>query len=369
VKTLGLIVNPIAGIGGAVGLKGSDGVETLRKALSLGGRASAPERSITFMNTLKTLTSVKLIVGAGLMGHREALTCGIHPTLVLGRAKKNTTAEDTKEIARNMSRIVDLLAFCGGDGTARDIMDALDLQTVILGIPGGVKLQSAVFAINPESAALIAHEYLEGRLGVAEREVVDIDEEAFRMGVLKSRLYGYLKVPDGGSWIQPVKSPSDASACEAEQLKSIAKYVVEELDDEHFYILGPGTTVKAICDYLGLPKTLLGVDVLKNNRILIMDANENDLLQLLEEGKGRIIITPIGGQGHIFGRGNQQISSRVIRRVGRENIIVVATPSKLNSIHRGRLIVDTGDPDVDAALRGYVRVIVGYREEKVMKVE
>ncbi|MEM2964090.1 MAG: ATP-NAD kinase family protein [Candidatus Bathyarchaeia archaeon] len=368
-KTIGLIVNPIAGIGGAVGLKGSDGSEILRKALSLGGRASAPEKSITFMNTLKTLTPVKLIVGAGLMGQQEALNCGLNPTQVIGYAKENTTAEDTKETARKMAHIVDLLTFCGGDGTARDIMDAVDLDTVVLGIPGGVKLQSAVFAVTPQSAALIAHEYLEGRLEVVEREVVDIDEEAFRMGVLKSTLYGYLRVPEGGGWVQPMKSPSDISAYEVEQLKSIAKYVVEELDDEHLYILGPGTTVKAICDHLGLPKTLLGVDVLRNSRILKMDVNENDLLELLEGGKGKIIITPIGGQGHIFGRGNQQISSRVIRRVGKENIIVVATPSKLGSIQGGRLLVDTGDPDLDTALRGYVRVVVGYREEKVMRVE
>lgn len=367
-KALGLIVNPIAGIGGTVGLKGSDGLETLRKALSLGGRPSAPERAITFMNTLKTLTSVKLIVGAGLMGHREALTCGLHPLQVLGCARENTTAEDTKDAARRMAHIVDLLAFCGGDGTARDIMDAVDLETVVLGIPGGVKLQSAVFAITPESAALIAYEYLEGRLGVAEREVVDIDEEAFREGVLKSRLYGYLKVPDGGVRIQPAKSPSDISSREAEQLKSIAKYVAEELDDNYLYILGPGTTVKAVCDHLRLPKTLLGVDVLKSGSIISMDVNENDLLKLLGKEKGRIIVTPIGGQGHIFGRGNQQISSRVIRMVGRENIIVLATPSKLSSIRGGRLVVDTGDSDVDAALRGYIRVIVGYREEKIMKV-
>jgi predicted polyphosphate/ATP-dependent NAD kinase len=141
------------------------------------------------------------------------------------------------------------------------------------------------------------------------------------------------------------------------------------MEDGVLYVIGPGTTTRAIADELGLPKTLLGVDVVLDGKLVVTDANEAQLLVLLDgRQETRIIVTPIGGQGYIFGRGNQQISPQVIKRVGRDQIMVISTPDKLHALHGQPLLVDTGDPEVDAMLGGYLTVITGYHERAVRKV-
>jgi predicted polyphosphate/ATP-dependent NAD kinase len=267
---------------------------------------------------------------------------------------------------------VDLLLFAGGDGTARDIYEAVGLDLPVLGIPAGVKIHSAVYATSPRSAGDLAALYLQGQVeGLREAEVMDIDEEAFRQGALSAMLHGYMKIPYRTGLVQSQKVPSigEAAACCA-----IAADLVEKMGaagDGILYIIGPGTTTRAIAEELGLEKTLLGVDVFLNRRVVARDANEAVLLALLHEhgqGKSKIIVTPIGGQGYLFGRGNQQISSRVIQQVGRENIIVVSTPDKLHALGSQPLLADTGDRTVDEMLSGYFMVMTGYNERAVRRV-
>ncbi len=367
-KKLGLIVNPIAGIGGRVGLKGSDGPEIQKKALQLGAVPQSLNRAI---QTLERITSFKrtleIVTYPAEMGEDAAEKCGFEPTVIGSIRKGQTTAEDTRKAAREMLRLgVSFLLFAGGDGTARDIYDAVGQGIPALGVPTGVKIYSAVFATNPRSAGDLAVLYLQGKCGIREAEVIDIDEDALRHGVVSSRLYGYLKVPFERRLIQGSKVPSGGE--DAEAMDAIACEIVDRMKDYYIYVIGPGTTTRAITSKLGLDKTLIGVDVVTKRKLVGVDVNEVQLLKLLEGHDAKLIITPIGGQGYLFGRGNQQISPEVIKKVGRDKIIVVATPEKINSLRGRPLLVDTGDRAVDRMLSGYMRVITGYKEETIYKI-
>lgn len=303
------------------------------------------------------------------MGEKEAKTSGFLPVIVTV-VPQRTTADHTKTTAKMLvEKTVDLLLFAGGDGTARDILDAIDSKTPVLGIPAGVKMHSSVFATNPSHASRIVIDYFLGELPVQQGEVMDVDEKEFKAGRLSARLYGYMKVPYEPKFVQGIKTTSVQTEDEMEQQRAIARHVTEEMKDDELYVLAPGTTVKAIADILGVEKTLLGVDVICDAKTVAKDVDERRLLELIRIRPAKIVVTPIGGQAYIFGRGNQQISPEVIRRVGKENIIVVATSNKLQSLPQRRLLVDTGDRKVDELLRGYARVITDYREETVMKVE
>jgi len=370
-KKPGLIVNPVAGIGGRVGLKGSDGAEIQWRARALGAVPQALTRAVQAVERLKEVEGLEIVTYPGEMGEGAVRKCGLEPTVVGSIRPGATTAEDTRRAAQEMQRLgVDLLLFAGGDGTARDIYKAIGLDLPVLGIPAGVKIHSAVYATNPVSAGELAALYLRGRVArLREAEVMDIDEGAFRQGTLSARLYGYLKVPYRSSLVQSQKVPSSG---EAAALAAIAEDFAAKMQEGVLYIVGPGTTTRAITDELGLEKTLLGVDVVKSGqreaRLVAADANEAELLELIEGRKAKIVVTPIGGQGYLFGRGNQQISPKVIEKVGRENIIVVSAKAKLYALGGRPLLVDSGDPAVDRMLSGYLAVVTGYNERAVRKV-
>jgi predicted polyphosphate/ATP-dependent NAD kinase len=366
-KKLGLIVNPLAGLGGRVGLKGSDGAEIQKKALELGAAPESQDRAIQALERIKGVDGLEIVTYPGEMGEDAAKACGFEPQVIGAINPGETTAEDTRNAARDMLRLsVDLVIFAGGDGTARDMYQAVGLDLPVLGIPAGVKIHSAVYATSPGNAGELAALYLKGGLAsLREAEVMDIDEEAIRQGVVSAKLYGYLKIPFRTSLVQSLKTPS---AGEATSLASIAYDVVENMEDDWLYIIGPGTTTQAITAELGLQKTLIGVDVVLDQKLLAADVNEAQLLDLLKGRQAKIIVTLIGGQGYIFGRGNQQISPRVIEKVGRENILVVSTKEKLYALGQRPLWVDTGDQTVDRMLTGYIRVVTGYNERAVRKV-
>jgi predicted polyphosphate/ATP-dependent NAD kinase len=367
---LGFVVNPVAGMGGRVGLKGSDGVETLRRAKELGATESSPARAAEALRHLASLKGkLEILTYPGEMGEEEARSVGFEPK-VLGKIKAGeTTSADTKAAVSEMARLnVDLILFAGGDGTARDIFEAIDGNVPALGIPTGVKIHSGVFAVSPAAAGELAARYLRGEINsVQQSEVMDIDEEAFRENRLSARLYGYLRVPREESYMQGSKEASPVQ--EEENLKAIAADLAEEMDPEILYVLGPGSTISSVAEHLGLKKTLLGVDVVQGGKIVAVDVNEDQLLKIVAGKRAKIIVTVIGGQGFVFGRGNQQISPRIIRAVGRENIVIAATPAKLATLHGKPLLVDTGDPTLDTELTGYTRVVTDYGRRVVYKIK
>jgi predicted polyphosphate/ATP-dependent NAD kinase len=365
---IGLVVNPLAGIGGRVGLKGSDGIETQRRALELGAVPESPHRAaLSLLPLLGLRGTLEVVTFPRDMGETSAREAGFTPNVIGEIHEGSTTAEDTCRAVNKMSALrVDLILFAGGDGTARDVCSAIPAQFPCLGIPAGVKIHSAVYATNPKHAGELAGMYLQGKARLREAEVLDLDEDAYRAGRVSPRLYGTLHVPYRPLLLQNQKAPSPAS--EARQAESIAADVVEQMQAGVAYILGPGTTTRAIAQALTVEKTLVGVDVVRDGQLLAKDVTQAQLLNLTESMPARIIVTPIGGQGFLFGRGNQQIGPEVIRRVGRENIIVVSTSDKLRALRFQPLIVDTGDAEVDALLAGYFIVATGYKERMVYKV-
>jgi len=367
-RRIGVIVNPLAGIGGRVGLKGSDGIEIQRRARELGAIPQARQRAtVSLLSLTKLGRPLEVFTYPLEMGETAAREAGLAPRVVGQIRSDETTADDTRRAAREMSGLgVDLLLFAGGDGTARDICVAVPAHFPCLGIPAGVKIHSAAFATSPGHAGELAGLYLEGKARLREAEVLDLDEDGYRAGNLTTRLYGTLHVPYRPLLRQNQKTPSPAA--EIHQLEAIAVDVCERLRPGVAHILGPGTTTRAIARALNLEKTLIGVDVVRDGTILIRDAGHSQLLDLLDRMPASIIVAPIGGQGFLFGRGNQQIAPDVIHRVGRENITVVSTPEKLRALGTRPFIVDTGDPAVDALLVGYFIVVTGYRERTVYKV-
>ncbi|MCQ5340231.1 MAG: ATP-NAD kinase family protein [Candidatus Methanomethylicia archaeon] len=367
-RKVGFIINPIAGMGGAVGLKGTDGEEILEKAIKLGAEKVALKRAEEFLKSLGSLANtIEFWTCPGEMGEDIFNKLNINHKLIPGKRGK-TTAEDTKFAAKYMLESnLDIIVFCGGDGTARDILDIIDMKVPVIGVPAGVKMQSGVFAINPRVAAELLIKYLWGELPLKEAEVADVDEESYRAGRLSTKLYGYLLTPYEPDYIQGMKTPTPIRDDIIENMEAIAKWIIENMEDDTIYILGPGTTVKKILELLGLDGTLLGVDLLLNRRILKKDVNEKEILEFIRDNKAKIIVSPIGKQGFIFGRGNQQISPKVIKMVGKENIIIISTKEKLKDIKFLR--VDTGDIEVDKMFANGVKVLIDYGLFRVMKVK
>jgi predicted polyphosphate/ATP-dependent NAD kinase len=366
---IGLIVNPVAGIGGAVGLKGSDGVDIQRQARSLGAESLATIRTVGSLAQLATVSEdFTILTYPGEMGEEAVRQGRLEPVLIGEINPGHTTAQDTRRAAAQMCEIgVELIVFAGGDGTARDLYSVVGTEIPVVGIPAGVKMHSAVFANSPVAAGNLVRAVLEGRIvRYREAEVMDLDEDSYRKGRISPRLYGFLKVPLARALVQGPKIVTRRG--EEENQAAIAAWVVESMERGRLYILGPGTTTRAVASKLALEKTLVGVDVVMDGELILVDANERQLLELLGKQSGKIAVTPIGGQGHLFGRGNQQISHRVISQVGRENLLVLCTPDKLHSIQGRPLLVDTGNRSVDKMLRGFIRVITGYGEQAVYRV-
>lgn len=371
-KKLGLIVNPIAGMGGKCGLKGTDGAEILARARELGAEPEAPDRAIAALRRLVPYKdNIEIVTVSGEMGEAEARALGFEPTIIYSTDHETTTSEDTRRAARLMVEAgVDLILFAGGDGTARDIYAAVGDGPLCLGIPAGCKIHSGVYGINPRTAGELAAMYVQDKVfDTTHAEVMDIDEDAFRAGYVSAELYGYLTVPRDPVRVQGGKA--GRAQKDEHALDAIAFYLIDNLEPDCLYILGTGSTLYGIKQRLGIDGTLLGVDVTRGRELIGKDVTERQILDLLgPEGgeKAKIVVTVIGGQGYIFGRGNQQLSPRVIERVGRENIIVVATKAKIAALGGKPLLVDTGSEELNEKLSGYMRVVVGYSEQIAVRV-
>lgn len=364
----GLILNPVAGLGGPTGLKGTDGV--VDEALRRGGEEKVQSRVRLALKPLdQKQTAVEWITLPGEMGADVLTDLGIEHR-VLGEAPRGaTTAEDTRRgVGLLEEEGIDLLLFAGGDGTARDVFDRHSRTPAVLGIPCGVKMHSGVFSTSPGAAADLILKLIEGDiLSIVEAEVRDIDEASFREGVVKTRYYGELPVPNDLRYMQQTK----VGGREVEDLviQDMAADFIEHIDPHTVYIMGSGSTIGGIMDAMGLPSTLLGIDVMQNQKVVATDVSEQQLLALLQDvEKSRIVITAIGGQGHILGRGNQQISPTVLRCVGTDNIDIFASKSKLASLEKRPLLVDTGDEALNETLRGIRPVITGYDDRVLYRI-
>jgi predicted polyphosphate/ATP-dependent NAD kinase len=370
---IGLLINPLAGLGGSLALKGSDGPEVRDRVaqLPLQSRNRALQRAVRALQMLAGASrTVRFSCWAKDMGERALDGLGFEFQVLGAVADDLTTASDTREAASRLYAAgVDLILFAGGDGTARDIFDVIGTRCPVLGIPAGVKMHSAVFAVSPEAAGELLLRLAEGGMvGVQAQEVRDIDEEAFRLGQVRSRFYGEMMVPSEGHYLQHTKIGGREDPDLA--IADIAAWQVEIMKPDVTYLIGPGSTTAAIMAELGLPNTLLGVDVIRGGSVLANDADETRLLQLLGEAAGpaQLVATVIGGQGHLFGRGNQQFSPAVIRQVGLENITVVAAKSKITALEGRPLLVDTNDAELDQALCGYRMINTGYDDHLLYRV-
>lgn len=364
VARIGFLINPIAGMGGAVGLKGTDGLADV--AAARGAKPQAAERARACLRLLaKEADQLFFFTSSGCMGEDALRECGLKYTLV-HKASTPSSAGDTGSACRSfLENNIDLLIFCGGDGTARIVASAAG-RVPILGIPAGVKMHSGVFAISPQAAAELALGFLRGELLTRETEIVDVDEDLYRYGELQTKLFAIARTPYKPVLVQERKRIY-SSADEDEFKNQIAIFASEFMRDGSAYILGAGTTTARIAGLLGIEKTLLGVDVVKNGKLIAKDVSERDILNLLEgEGSVKIILSPIGAQGFILGRGSQQISAEVVRRTGIENLIIISTPHKLAELPH--LLVDSGDGILDMVLSGKRRVVTGYRVAQLKKI-
>jgi len=386
---LGLIINPIAGIGGSVALKGSDGMAL--HALALGATPKANERAkVTLDVLLPYKCSITIYTASGDMGENCARELGFNVQVTYRSSDKTTTHNDTEAAVHSLiEQQVDIILFAGGDGTAINIAtavnsDEFNAQIPVLGIPAGCKIHSGVYAITPKAAGRIIEMMCTKQLiTLTSGDVVDIDENLFRQGIVKAKRYGEMQIPSELRYIQSVKSGGLESV--ELVLQDIAADIIDSMDEELF-LIGSGSTTAFLMEELSLKNTLLGVDLVKKRALLANDVTEakiwNELQQYLCKGlnkentnkKIKLVITLIGGQGHIFGRGNQQLSPRIIKAIigqegGKNNIVIIATKGKLSSLNNKPLISDTGDSHLDQILSGYMPITTGYHDQVLYPVE
>lgn len=363
---IGLIVNPFAGIGGALALKGSDGAEIRTRALNAGATKNALPRTIVALTPLLAHTDAFEIYTAGEdMGESICRQLGLPCHVVYSADALQTEADDTIAATQALlSHDIDILVFAGGDGTARNIVQANPQHTPVVGVPCGCKIHSGVYAITPQAAGEIVVKIINHELvSLMTAEVRDIDEDKFRQGIVTAKYYGELMVPEDLSYIQAVKSGGKEQ--DELVLIDIADEIREQMDEHEdaYFVMGSGSTVDAVMSELNLQNTLLGVDVVFQGEVIASDVTSAQLLSITQAKPCKLVITAIGGQGHIFGRGNQQLSPDFIERLERSDILIVATKNKLNSLGDKGFISDTGQPALDDKLAGPMSVITGYRDK------
>lgn len=363
---LGVLINPYAGIGGALALKGSDGVEIREKALAMGAEKKALDKTrlaLEFIVSIKD--QVHLYVASGDMGESLAKDMGFNYSVVYQPANSQTESQDSEGTAQALlAQQVDLILFAGGDGTARNVCQVVGSSVPVLGVPAGCKIHSAVYAITPAAAGRVLKQVINGEIvSVSDAEVMDIDEALFRQGRVNARQFGEMQVPTELRYIQAVKMGGKES--DELVLADIAAHIIEIIEDnsEHLFVMGSGSTVEFIMQELGIKNTLLGVDVIKNNQLIARDVTASELLALTAHQNCKLVLTLIGGQGHIIGRGNQQLSAEFLQCLDKDNILLVATKSKLSNLSGRPLIVDSGDTHVDKQLSGLISIITGYHDQ------
>lgn len=389
---LGLIINPVAGVGGSVALKGSD--DMIKHALALGATMKANERTQTALRVLLPYQDeITIYTANNQMGEQAAKALGFSVEVIYHSKSENTQADDTeKALLALLAEQVDIILFAGGDGTARNIASVISQtannnfqhqsihsQIPVLGIPAGCKIHSGVYAITPTAAGRVVELMVTKQLvTLTEGDVMDIDESLFRQGIVKAKRFGEMQIPSELRYVQAVKSGGKES--DELVLQDISEDIIAKMNEHenNLFIIGSGSTTHFLMDELGLSSTLLGVDLVQNQSLIASDVTEQALWQqimLTKQAKQKVnlVITLIGGQGHIFGRGNQQLSPRIIRFIveqagGKENITIIATKTKLTALNNKPLVCDTGDHALDQLLSGFMPITTGYKDQVLYPV-
>lgn len=375
-KKIGFLINPIAGMGGRVGLKGTDGMA--EQARALGAEPISAKRAAEMLRELRLVLDklddapeFRWLTCSGPMGEDALTEAGFTEFDIAFTLGKGSSHRDTGAAAAAfVNSSANLIVFCGGDGTARDVCRVTGTATPILGIPSGVKMYSGVFGVTPARTAALLLAYLRNELDIIETEILDLDEDRYRQGEWVVRLYQAASTPFEPTLTQATKAMFDEHA-DVEVKRDIADHLCEEMkrNPQRLYILGPGGTVHFVGQSLNIEKTLLGIDAVLTGKLVASDVNERQLLDLINTHDDVcLVLSPIGAQGFVLGRGNLQLSPIVVSRIGRENIRVLATPAKLS--RTPVLQFDTGDPALDALLAGdgYWPVIAGYHKHRMVKV-
>lgn len=362
---LGLLVNPFAGIGGALALKGSDGKDIRDKALAAGAPQLAMQKTqIALQECTDLFEQFDIYTGSGDMGEHIAQNLAIPYEVIHNSASSHTEIDDTLNLVKQLlAHKVDLILFAGGDGTARNICSVVGNSMPVLGVPAGCKIHSGVYAITPKAAGKVLAQVIKGELvSLQETEVRDIDESLFREGKVLAKHYGEMQVPLALHYIQAVKMGGKES--DELLLDDLAEYVLEIMQDhdDYYYVMGSGSTVDAIMQYAGIDNTLLGVDIVFKGQLVASDVTAEQLLNITANKAVKLVITLIGGQGHILGRGNQQLSPAFMKQLTKQDILLVATKAKLQGLGKHGLISDSGDHELDTSMAGPMPVITGYRD-------
>ena len=373
---VGIIVNPDAGLGGKLGFKGSDGRAQEARDAGAIDRAG-PRMELCIGKLVELLDSSlnranvtpEIIALDGRMGGDWLTTIAYR---VIGQTPRTTTAQDTLDLVGKFIEIpVDVILYAGGDGTTRDIVNALGEHKIpLIGVPGGVKMHSGCFATTPLAAAEVLFSYLTGDLTSSITEVMDLDEEVYLAGEWRVRMYGEALTPASPRFMQGAKQQVERSS-EEEIIEGLANHINELINSDPglMVIWGSGGTLRLIGEIIGRELTLLGIDIQHQNDVYT-DLNEQELISHLSNHTGNklLLLSPMGGQGFLIGRGNLQLSPDVLRLIGIESILGVATPAKLIGLSSVR--IDTGDVNLDEEfkLRKFVKMLQGYRTTRVIRV-
>lgn len=370
---VGFVINPIAGMGGRVGLKGTDGV--YEEAVKLGAEPLAQDRAEKALQNMRGIE--EWYTAGGVLG--EDSLKGLFPDDRIEIVHEpdadelgKTDSKDTKAAVKAfLDKEVDLIVFCGGDGTARDILEEVDKKVPILGIPAGVKMHSGCFGINPEASAELFNDFVEREADTGTVEIMDLDEKKYREGDWEIKMHGEAISVYEPHYIQLGKQ-SFRSVDQEKQKRDIADFIIEEMEEypQHLFVLGPGSTTAKVQEVLELNYTILGVDLLKDKQIIELDVAEKDILDYSKDIAGmKIVVSMIGNQGFFLGRGNQQISPDVVKKAGLDNLYILSTPSKLKKT--SKLRADTGDDELDKKIRErkFMKVVRGFREYKLAEVQ
>jgi len=376
---VGILANPDAGLGGRLGLKGSDGQAEL--ARSKGAEDRSGPRLESMLRHFSRIhrgesSQIEWITSSGRMG-TEWIPVDLEIGVIseVHQSPGETSASDTQDaVARLLEAGIDLLVYSGGDGTTRDIVAPLSgsetPELPVIGVPSGVKMHSGCFASSPKAAAEVLSAWIHGDLLVSSTEVLDLDEDLYRKGKWVVRLYAEAFSPNSPRWMQGSKELIQTES-EDEIIIGLSDHIGESIvEDGRLVIWGSGGTLREIGGNIGFELTTLGIDATIGSEQVGTDLAESGLIEILDshEGPVTLLLSPMGGQGFLIGRGNLQLSPTVLSSIGIDNIIGVVTPAKLLTVRSLR--IETGDDSLDQefSAKRYMKVLQGYRTTRILPV-